>query len=268
MRIGLRGMKVALARRLTPEVRKALLRNPVVLSLFGRDLRALARLAQTDKWGLHCYAQHYQHHFSPLRRKVLNLLEIGVGGHDSPHRGGASLRMWKAYFQRGHIFGLDLFDKRALQEPRLTIYQGDQSDPECLRHVASQIGRLDVVIDDGSHVNAHVITTFKTLFPLMPPGGIYAIEDTCTSYWPSFGGSEDPNAPDTSMSMLKGLVDGLNWEEFWHRQPDSMDQIVTQVHFYHNLCIIYKGTNREGASKHLEHVVRQAGSASRVRIQE
>ena len=48
--------------------------------LYRRDLSQLALLFGTDKQGSHYYTQHYQQHFEALRRKPLNILEVGVGG--------------------------------------------------------------------------------------------------------------------------------------------------------------------------------------------
>ena len=114
----------------------------------------------------------------------MNLLEIGVGGYDDPKQGGHSLRMWKDYFPNANIYAIDLYDKSALQEPRIHIFQGSQADPDFLKWVAGEIGQLDIVIDDGSHVNEHVIVSFQTLFPLLADNGIYAIEDLHTAYLP------------------------------------------------------------------------------------
>lgn len=117
--------------------------------------------------------------------------------------------------------------------------------------MAAKIGTLDVVIDDGSHLSPDVLTTFNTLFPLLRDGGVYAVEDTQTSYWPEWGGSQDREDPNTSMSMLKRLGDGLNYEEFVDDdyQPTYTDLNVVGVHFYHNLVIIEKGKNAEGTNK-------------------
>jgi hypothetical protein len=215
------------------------------------DLARLAMECGTDKWGTHKYAQHYQRHLQHLRREPINLLEIGVGGYADPKKGGASLRMWKRFFPRAQIYGMDFYDKTALEEKRIKIFRGDQSDPASLLLVAEQIGRLDVIIDDGSHRSPHVITTFETLFPLLEPNGIYAIEDLQSSYWPEWMGSEDRNSPDTSMGMLKRLVDGLNYEEFVDEDytPTYTDQHVVAAHFYHNLAILEKGVNAEGTRK-------------------
>lgn len=220
------------------------------------NLPELAMIYGTDKWGVHRYARHYQTHLSHLRQRQINLLEIGVGGQSDPRKGGASLRMWKAYFPKANIFAIDIFDKSALEEPRIKIFRGSQADPEFVSWVARQIGRLDVVVDDGSHVNEHVLATFNVLFPLLSDNGLYAIEDLQTSYWPAFGGGEDTNDPNTAMGFLKGLVDGVNWEEFYEREPREFDKYITAIHFYHNLAVIEKGMNQEGSNKSDRHIAR------------
>ena len=219
------------------------------------SLPELAALYGTDKWGLHRYAAHYQRQLWHLKNSRFNLLEIGVGGHDAPDRGGHSLRMWKAFFPRANVFAIDIFDKSALEEERIRIFRGSQADSEFLRAVVREIGIIDVVVDDGSHLNQHVITSFRTLFPLLASDGIYAIEDLQTSYWPAFGGSEDPHSTHTSMGMLKALVDGLNWEEHFNREPAVFDKMITSVHFYHNLAFIRKGHNVEGSNKTASQIV-------------
>ena len=215
------------------------------------DLTALATVFRTDKWNAHWYIRHYERYFRPLRFKRLNILEIGVGGYADPRVGGHSLRMWKAYFPKSQIYGIDCYDKRALEEPRIRVFQGRQEDPDFFRRVATAIGRLDIVIDDGSHANAHVITAFETLFLLLADDGIYVVEDTQTSYWPGFGGrSDEVNDPQTTMGYFKRLVDGLNHAELLQPgyQPSYFDQHITAIHFYHNLIFILKGDNTEGST--------------------
>ncbi len=34
-----------------------------------------------------------------------------------------------------------------------------------------------MIIDDGSHISEHIITSFKTLFPHLKKGGLYFVED-------------------------------------------------------------------------------------------
>lgn len=218
---------------------------------YKHSLVALAEKFRTDKWGSHYYAQHYHKHFFPLRDREINILEIGVGGYDHPLRGGASLRMWKAFFPKGKVFAIDIHDKSAIEEERIRIFHGSQDDPEFLKKVAADIGRIDIIVDDGSHINRHIIETFKILFPLLADDGIYAVEDTQTAYWPTYGGSSaDLNHPDSALSFFKGLTDGLNYEEFLlpGYSPSYFDQRIIAMHFYHNMVFLYKGENKEGSN--------------------
>jgi len=117
-----------------------------------------------------------------------------------------------------------------------------------LKEVTTQTGLLDIIIDDGSHLNEHVVPTFKLLFPCLKKGGIYVVEDTHTSYWPSHGGSRAANAA-TTMNFFKNLADGLNYQEFPEKYytPTLYDTKITGIHFYHNMIFIYKGENNEGS---------------------
>ncbi|SDF81140.1 hypothetical protein SAMN05216553_103396 [Lentzea fradiae] len=140
-----------------------------------RDLGELAVELGTDKWGdLHWYTQHYERHFARLRTEPVRLLEIGIGGYDDPDRGGGSLRMWERFFPRGLVVGLDIAHKN-VRGPRITTVRGDQSDAEFLDRLGRELGPFDIVIDDGSHLNDHVRTSFHALFPHVRSGGLYVV---------------------------------------------------------------------------------------------
>ncbi|KOG32275.1 class I SAM-dependent methyltransferase [Streptomyces resistomycificus] len=212
------------------------------------DLTELAVRFDADKWGGHWYTPHYQQYFAPLRDRRVKVLEIGVGGYDAPDLGGASLRMWKHYFWRGQVYGLDLYPKQGVTEPRLRTVQGDQSDAAFLTDFAREYGPFDVVIDDGSHFSQHVLTSFSVLFPQVRHGGLYVIEDMQSSYWPGWGGSTDLNASATSMGFVKTLLDGLNHQEQIRtpdQPPSQTESTVTGIHVHHNLAVIEKGVNTE-----------------------
>jgi len=224
-------------------------KDPVPLS--ERDLSSLARHFGTDKWGAHRYAPHYEHHFLPFKSQSFTLFEIGIGGYSRAGQGGASLRMWKAFFPNAQIIGLDIEDKSFVEEDRIKAYKGSQTSEPLLRTIVDSAENLQIVIDDGSHRSDHIRRTFGILFPLLPDGGLYAIEDTQTSYWPLSGGSRDLDDKSTSMGLVKGLVDGLNYEEWRDEgyEPSYTDLHVVAVHCYHNLVIIEKGANREGTNR-------------------
>ena len=218
---------------------------------FGHNLNRLAQIYKSDKWGKHKYAEHYSTHFRKLKYKHLKLFEIGVGGYHFHNIGGNSLRMWKRYFPFAKIFSLDIYDKSHFEESRIKIFKGSQTDLILLDKIIHEIGEPDIIIDDGSHINEHVITTFKFLFPRLKTGGIYVIEDTGTSYWPDYGGdSEDMNNPATILNFFKGLTDCLNYQELVNRNndPTYFDKNIFSIQFYHNLIFIFKGTNDEASS--------------------
>jgi hypothetical protein len=221
------------------------------IKAFGRgsDLNKLAEIYQTDKIGNHCYTPHYASHLKKFKYDRIKLLEIGVGGYENLHEGGNSLRMWKKYFPFGKIFSIDLFDKSSLQENRIKIFCGSQIDTNFLEKITNKIGEIDIIIDDGSHINEHVIETFKMLFPKLKNGGIYVVEDTQTSYWKDYGGDMDLSNSKTTMNFFKGLTDSLNYKEFknTNHEHDYFGSKIRSIHFYHNLIFIYKGDNNNGS---------------------
>ncbi len=212
------------------------------------DLNKLAEIFKTDKAGLHHYTPHYNSHFQRFKDKKVNILEIGVGSYHKKYKGGNSLRMWKEYFQKGNIYAIDIHDKSPLQENRIKIFKGSQIDEGFLMNVVDEIGEIDIIIDDGSHINEHVIKTFEILFPKLKDGGLYVVEDVQTSYWEDHGGdSNNLKNPKTMMNFFKSLTDGLNHKEFLipNYEPSYFDKKITSMHFYHNLIFVYKGNNDE-----------------------
>jgi hypothetical protein len=237
--------KSLMRRRLPPYIHRRFVRvsRAVAGWWYRKDLNQLALIFGTDKWGSHSYTQHYQRYFWPLRHRKLNLLEIGVGGYKDSAAGAESLRMWKAFFRRGRIVGIDIEDKTWLREDRIDICQCDQTNAEALTRLCDEYGGFDIVIDDGSHVNEHVIKSFQVLFPRLRPNGIYAVEDTQTSYWPTYGGGI--GSPQSSITFFKALIDGLNHEEYpvENYRSNYFDDNVIEIAFFNNLVLIRKGEN-------------------------
>lgn len=221
-------------------------------NLFPFDLTRMALIHRTDKFGYHFYTPHYQRHLKKFKFKKIKLLEIGVGGYEDPFIGGNSLRMWKSYFPFAKIFSLDIYDKSFLEETRIKIFKGSQIDKPFLDNVIKATGELDIIIDDGSHINEHVIISFEYLFPRLKKGGVYVVEDTQTSYWEEYGGSsKEFNKKGTICTFFKSLIDGLNNEEFIIDgfKKNYYDKHIISIHFYHNMIFIYKGDNDELSNK-------------------
>lgn len=216
------------------------------------SLTDLAVKHKTDKWSSrHRYTGHYQHHLEYLRDEHFTLLEIGIGGYSREGKGGQSLRMWKDFFPNARIIGLDIEDKSFVREDRIETYVGSQDDPAVLRRIVDDAPDIRVVVDDGSHVNEHILATFDVLFPMLPSGGHYMIEDTQTSYWPRFGGTTDLTAQGTSIGLARRLIHDINYEERTEEgyTPTYVERNIAGLHIYHNLIFIDKGVNAEGRAK-------------------
>jgi hypothetical protein len=124
------------------------------------------------------YLRWYNPFFLPLVEKEIKLLEIGIDK-------GGSLVMWKDYFQKGSITGVDIKLPGGFTPPeRVKMYEGDQRDTEFLRRVAEKEAPegFDIIIDDGSHYGKNTKITFWTLLPHLKKGGFYVIEDWATGY--------------------------------------------------------------------------------------
>ena len=100
------------------------------------------------------------------------MFEIGIGGYAREGKGGNSLRMWKHFFPRADIIGLDIQDKSFVDEHRIQTYRGSQTDEALLTTIMETAGNVRVIIDDGSHRPEHIRETFRILFPLLRKGGV------------------------------------------------------------------------------------------------
>jgi hypothetical protein len=196
----------------------------------SRHLALLATWYGTDKGPRgHAFTTQYQQHFGRRRTAVRSMLEIGVGGHET-NSGGSSLRMWRSFFPKAEIIGVDIYKKHLPPERRITIVQGDQSDPGFLAELAVSHGPFDVVVDDGSHRGDHIQVTFQALWPNLNPRGHYIIEDLETAYDEAYGGGP-PGTPGTAMSLLKDLLD---------RVQHHGGHATFAVHVYPGIAIIEK----------------------------
>ena len=210
-------------------------------------LTRVAVLRGTDKWGAHFYTPIYHELFQHLRDMPIRVLEIGVGGHESRLAGGASLLMWADYFPHARITGIDIAEKQLPPHARIIILQGRQEDRAFLERVVAEHGPFDIVIDDGSHVPAHVQASFEVLFPLLRDRGFYVVEDVQAAFWPRFGGS----APDggETLGLARAALVALNHAEIAVADPEwtppAMAPIIRSLRAYHNLLVFERGDNQQ-----------------------
>lgn len=205
------------------------------------DLDQLAQKYGTDKSSMyHGYTSVYERKFAPLRSDTTRLLELGIAK-------GLSLRMWRDYFPRALVVGVDIDPSTAFNEERIVTTIGNDADPS----IASTVGLwgpFDIVIDDGGHQMVEQQANWRLYFPMVRAGGIYVIEDLHTSYWRNYGGG----GGGTTIDMLKGFVDSVNLRgarEYAHHrgaseapdwEPPELERDIASIEFCRSLCFITK----------------------------
>jgi hypothetical protein len=132
------------------------------------SLRQLARKYGTDKGTDHTYLEVYEQLFERYRQRPVALLEIGIYH-------GESLRLWREYFPKGRITGIDVSVPSTHIEgcELLRINQTDRAAIDA----AFADESLDIIIDDASHRIEDQIQSVCWLWPKLKPGGLYLIED-------------------------------------------------------------------------------------------
>lgn len=133
----------------------------------------------------HGYAPFYHFLLHTLRALPIKLLEIGVGG-------GESIQSWLEYFPEATVYGVDIVKNTNpwntpgnSPDPRYNFIHNDQNDRTGWACFLADAGDgFTVIIDDGSHENTGIVTSFECLWPALAVGGFYFIEDLGAGYTP------------------------------------------------------------------------------------
>lgn len=213
------------------------------------DLSELAQLAirQTGepflKWWH--YFDAYSVELSPLAAQSRQglcdqppgILEIGTW------RGG-SLELWREFFgPDAVVFGVDIDPGSAqFNGKHAQVRIGSQTDPGFMNSVVDEMGKLNVVIDDGSHRSQDIALTLEILWPRLEYGGIYIIEDLHTSYWPAWGGGLRRRS--SAIEVLKKLVDHMHEPYFKRTLDPAVRGVVREnlfsITFYDSVAVLRK----------------------------
>lgn len=184
------------------------------------------------KW--HHYIPIYDRYFSSFRTKKIRFLEIGVSK-------GGSLNMWRKYLgDDAIIYGIDIDPGcYAFNGISGQVRIGSQDDPAFLQSVITEMGGVDIVLDDGSHRMDHILNSLKYLFPRLNLGGIYLIEDLHTAYWPSWGGGY--LAPSNFFGFVSELIDDMHhWYHWQGSTHPEISEFCTAVHIHDSIAVLEK----------------------------
>jgi hypothetical protein len=174
----------------------------------------------------------------------VKFLEIGVD------RGG-SLRLWEKLLEgQADIFGIDINPKCAeIENVGAIVRIGSQDDAEFLKKVVAEMGKLHIVLDDGSHASRHIIKSFQTLFPIMEENGMYIIEDVHASYWNYWGLGGGLRRRKSAIEYFKLKVDELHQPYFRVKAraryfKESPIEDIDSIEFFDSIIVIRKGKKR------------------------
>jgi hypothetical protein len=172
------------------------------------DLKHYGYLFKTDKIITNGYHRFYHKELVEYKHKTIGMIEIGIDSFKS-------LDMWKQYFPKAFIYGLDI--NIEYKDERMYIVKEDQSNLDSLKYFKTQISHpIYFINDDGSHIPEHQLLSFDYLFSnVLKDGGTYIIEDIKVSYWkrgvsynyPVNYGYEHPNS---IIEQFKLVLDYVN----------------------------------------------------------
>jgi len=153
---------------------------------FKTPLCEIAYKHKTDKCPQirHDYTPTYYELLKDKRDKFKKILELGIGSygtmkHVEGYIIGASLKMWKEFFPKAQIYGVDNDISTLIHEDRISTFLLDTTNEADMKMLIRNIGSdIDLVIDDGPHYTGCQIATAKTLLPLLKKDVLYVIEDT------------------------------------------------------------------------------------------
>ena len=126
-----------------------------------------------DKSSLaHGYDKFYLNELEKYKNSELNILEFGI-------HYGASQASFKKYFPKSNIIAVDKnpYVKKFFSKKIKYLYC-DVSNSNSLEQLKNYLNfKMDVIIDDASHIPEHQLKTFAVMFDLLKNNGIYIVEE-------------------------------------------------------------------------------------------
>ena len=177
------------------------------------------------------YFQAYEEMFEKYVGKKITFVEVGV-------LQGGSLFMWREYFGKdARIIGIDLHpNAKELEKHGFEIFIGSQSDKNFWKDFYSKVGKIDILLDDGGHVNDQQIITLGESVHNINDDGIIVIEDVHTSYLKKFGNPSKYSF----INYSKYLVDVVNsrFPETKIKKNNDFRNKMYSISFYESIVAL------------------------------
>lgn len=192
-----------------------------------------------NKWDH--YFPAYERHLARFRNQAVTMVEIGCG------RGG-SLQMWKRYLgPYARIVGIDIEPRaKHYEEHNIHVRIGDQSDVAFLQTIIDEFGAPDIVLDDGSHMASHMVTSFEFLYPRVSPTGVYLVEDLHANYSSKFEGGHLKEG--TFVELCKAMMDSIVGAGISKVPCDANSKMTLSMHVYDKIIALERGRHETAVS--------------------
>ena len=155
--------------------------NPQNINQDSTELCTIMSKHGSDKaLGWHNYTLVYHALFNEIKSTATHFFEMGIGTINS----GASLRGWKEYFDKAHIYGADILDDALFEEDRIDTFLCDQLNTISIQNMWNYFDKkvkFDVILEDGLHTYEANIHFLEHSIHKVKDGGWYIIEDVQVS---------------------------------------------------------------------------------------
>lgn len=171
-----------------------------------KELNEIGKRTGTDKADhIHNYLNKYEFFLQRWKNESFTLLELGIYK-------GDSLQMWQEFFPNARIIGVDINEQcQRFENERAKVIIADLSLEDELQALI-QFG-ASVIIDDASHIWSHQIKSLCHLFPSLPHGGIFIIEDLETSF-SAYRFMNFDDAPVSTYEFCAAIVETVTGGEY------------------------------------------------------
>ncbi len=182
------------------------------------------------------YFSNYDEILAKFKGKDIKIIEIGV-------QDGGSLEIWKEYFGiNSKIFGIDLNPEcKKFEKDNIKIFIGSQSSEKFWINLFNQVGKVDLIIDDGGHTNRQQIITAISCIPNIKDGGFLVTEDVHSSYLKRF------NNPSkySFINFVKKTIDDLNYTyPNLSKFNYSLNKYVYSIQNFESISVFYVDRNK------------------------
>ena len=191
----------------------------------------------SSKWNN--YFNIYNRYLSKYIGQKVTIVEIGVSH-------GGSLDMLKDVFgEDARIIGIDINPETIkFENDQIEVYVGDVCDSTFLNSVIKDVGKIDILIDDGGHFMDQQKIVLDKLFPIIKDTGVFICEDVQTSYQHYYGGGLGYRF--SFIEHVKKYIDIMHIS-YWKPKSSylTLSNMLGGIHFYDSVVVIEKSFNDE-----------------------